>query len=85
MRKNPARTDGDVGNSRRWFADLLWRAFPGRSEAEIAETAGAVLEVSPRQVRNWLRCEHSAAWHYVAKVMVIAGAEVVFTRLEGRR
>lgn len=71
--------------ARRWFRDLLWRAFPAPSEAALAEKAARVLDVSPRQVQNWLRCEHSAAWHYVAAVMAVAGAEVVFRAAEPRR
>lgn len=88
--KNPAQNargvnSGDaVAASRRWFAALLWRAFPSPSERELAEKAARVLEVSPRQVRNWLRCEHSAAWHYVAAVMAIAGVELVFRGVEPR-
>lgn len=88
--KNPAQnadagTPGaSVAQSRRWFAALLWRAFPSPSERDLAEKAARVLDVSPRQVRNWLRCEHSAAFHYVAAVMVIAGAEIVMSRAEAR-
>lgn len=88
--KNPAQNAGaansgdPVASSRRWFADLLWRAFPSPSERELAQKAARVLDVSPRQVRNWLRCEHSAAWHTVAAVMAIAGAEVVLRGVEPR-
>lgn len=63
--------------SRRWFAALLWRAFPGRSENDVAAKAARALDVSPRQVRNWLRGENSAALHYVTAVMLIAGVEIV--------
>ncbi|QBF32162.1 hypothetical protein [Thalassococcus sp. S3] len=80
MRKNLAHSDVDqVSASRKMFASLLWQAFPARSEAELAQKAAVVLDVSPRQVKNWLRCENSAAWHYVAAVMAVAGAEVVFS------
>lgn len=83
MGKNIAENSGDqVSASRRAFAALLWRAFPSRSEHDLANKAAAVLDVSPRQVKNWLRCENSAAWHYVAAVMAIAGAEIVFRRAE---
>lgn len=83
--QNPSNSGGDqTFASRRVFRDLLWRAFPSPSEHELSIKAARVLDVSPRQVRNWLRCEHSAAWHYVAAVMAIAGAEVVFQRVEGR-
>lgn len=67
-----------VSGARKVFATLLWRAFPAPSEHDLCIKAAHVLDVSPRQVRNWLRCENSAAWHYVAAVMVIAGAELVF-------
>lgn len=81
--KNLAHSDIDhVKASRKAFASLLWRAFPARSERELALKAASVLDVSPRQIKNWLRCENSAAWHYVAAVMAIAGAEIVFSGLE---
>ena len=63
---------------RMWFRDLLWRAFPASSDAARAESAARVLDVSERQVRNWLRCEHDPKLRYVMAVMAIAGAEVVF-------
>ena len=71
--------------SRRWFAALLWRAFPAPSEHDLSLKAARVLDVSPRQVRNWLRCDHDAGLSYVLAVMAIAGAEVVFDRIEGRK
>lgn len=70
--------------SRRWFARLLWRAFPARSEAALAAQASAALGVSERQVRNWLRCEHDAGLRHVTAVLLIAGAEAALARLEGR-
>ena len=81
--KNPARFESDqVRSSRKWFAALLWQAFPSPSERDVAHKAAAVLDCSPRQVTNWLRCEHSAAWHYVSAVMMIAGVEVVLRRVD---
>jgi hypothetical protein len=71
--------------SRRWFRNLLWRAFPSRSENDLATKAARVLDVSPRQVRNWLREENDASLRYVTAVMAIAGAEVLFTKIEGRK
>ena len=65
---------------RRWFRDLLWRAFPARSERDLAAKAAPILDVSERQVRNWLREEHDPGLTVVLKVMAIAGAEVVFVR-----
>jgi hypothetical protein len=75
----------DGSASRRWFRDLLWRAFPSRSEGELSAKAAPVLNVSPRQVRNWLREDNDASLRHVTAVMAIAGAEVLFTRIEGRK
>lgn len=77
--KNLAENSSDhISASRRAFVAMLWRAFPSPSEHELAQKAARVLDVSPRQVQNWLRCENSAAWHHVSAVMMIAGAEVMF-------
>lgn len=77
--KNLAYTTGDnISSSRKAFANLLWRAFPSPSEHDLSIKAAMVLDVSPRQVTNWLRCENSAAVHYFFAVAAIAGAEIVF-------
>lgn len=81
--KNPAHST-DPRASRRWFRDLLWRAFPARSERELAEKAAPVLGVSHRQVINWLREEHDPKLRYIMAVLALAGAEIVFTRIEGQ-
>lgn len=84
--KNLAENEGDhISASRKAFAALLWRAFPSPSEHELTLKAARVLDVSPRQVKNWLRCENSAAVHHYFAVAAIAGAEVVFHRIEGKR
>jgi len=70
-------------SSRLRFAALLWKAFPSPSEHDLSLQAARALDVSPRQVRNWLRCENDAAVSYVFAVMAIAGAEIVFRRVEG--
>lgn len=83
--KNPARTaiapvsfvvgsgaQADV--ARAWFARALWQAFPGPSEAAVADLAARRLGVSARQVRNWLRCDHDAGLRHVAAVIMILGA-----------
>lgn len=82
--KSPSGTDATMA-ARRWFRDLLWRAFPARSENDLAIRASAALGVSERQVQNWLRLEHDAGVRYVFAVLTIAGAEVVFRKAEGRR
>lgn len=77
--KNLADTECDnISSSRKAFANMLWRAFPSPSEHELANKAARVLDVSPRQVTNWLRCENSAAIQYFFAVAAIAGAEIVF-------
>lgn len=69
---------------RRWFAGLLWKAFPeARSENELAELVAEVLAterrpINPRTVRNWLRCENSPHFRYVMRVLAMAGAESLF-------
>lgn len=77
--KNPARSHLDQPAAYRiWFRDLLWKAFPATSDADRAAKAALILDVSERQVRNWLRCEHDPKLRYVMAVLAIAGAEVVF-------
>ncbi|MBI6628346.1 hypothetical protein [Pontibaca salina] len=70
--------------SRRWFAALLWRAFPSSSEHEISHKAARVLDVSPRQVQNWLRCNNDASLRYVTAVALIAGVEFGLSSFGGR-
>lgn len=77
-RKKLAGSDGVcVSSSRRAFANLLWTAFPSPSEHDLAHRASKVLECSPRQVVNWLRCQNSAPVHVFFAVAAIAGAEIV--------
>ena len=63
---------------RMWFRDLLWKAFPSSSENELAYKASRVLDVSERQVRNWLRLEHDPKLKYIMPLLPIAGVEWVF-------
>ncbi|MBZ4690927.1 hypothetical protein C5F48_20300 [Cereibacter changlensis JA139] len=83
--KNPARNNEHARASRRWFSNMLWRAFPSTSERELSHKAARALDVSPRQVVNWLREEHDASLRYVTAVLAIAGAEVVFKHIEGKK
>jgi hypothetical protein len=82
--KNPANSTSHADASRRWFRNLLWRAFPSASERDLAEKAARVLDVSPRQVRNWLSEEHDASLRYVTAVALIAGVEWGFGKMEKR-
>lgn len=70
---------------RRWFAGLLWSAFPGDSAAEKARRAAPVLGLTPRQVENLLKGEHDAKLGTVLAVLAICGAERVFDIIEGGR
>lgn len=69
---------------RRWFAEILWKAFPeARSENQLAGLVAEVLTterrpINPRTVRNWLRCENSPHFRYVMRVLALAGAEGLF-------
>lgn len=83
--KSLSKSKDHASASRRWFRDLLWRAFPSRSEGELSDKASRVLDVSPRQVRNWLREDNDASLRHVTAVMAIAGAEVLFTKIEGSK
>jgi len=84
MRKNLANSTDHASASRRWFRNLLYKAFPSPSDCDLADKAARVLDVSPRQVRNWLREENDASLRYVTAVMAIAGAEVVFGKIAPR-
>lgn len=79
------KVDQEGTASRRFFAAMLWRAFPGPSENAVAKKAHRALGVSERQVKNWLRCENSAPVNAVLSVLAIAGAEIVFKHIEGTR
>lgn len=68
---------------RRWFADLLWRTFPGASMREKAQRAAPVLDLSPRQIENLMKMEHDAKLPTVLAVLTLAGAERIFDIIEG--
>lgn len=68
----------EVGEGRRRMARLLWLAFPGRSEAAVAERAAPHLGVSPRTVRSWLREEHDPPYDAALRLVPILGVGAVF-------
>ncbi|MGR3452901.1 hypothetical protein [Pseudooceanicola sp.] len=88
LSQNAARAKFATGahraKARAWFAGLLWEAFPAPSEREVARRAAQVLDVSERQVTNWLRCENDAGVSYVAAVMILAGAVKALDPIRGR-
>lgn len=58
--------------SRREDSELLYRAFPARTQKEISEKASRAIGVSPRQIIYWMQCENDmpswavkAVKHYV--------------------
>lgn len=69
---------------RKWFAGLLWKAFPeARSEEELSDLVAKVLTtdqrpVHPKTVRNWLRLNNAPHFRYVMRVIAMAGAESLF-------
>lgn len=81
--KNLAKRTGCKKSARKLFADLLWAAFPSSSESELSRIAARALGVAPRTVTNWLQCQNDAPSTVVFAVLLIAGAEVVFQRMEG--
>ena len=85
MEKSFQNVTHAVANPRRWFRDLLWAAFPARSEADLAARAAPVLDISDRQVRNYLRELHDPSLTITLKVLAIAGAEIACAIMEGRR
>lgn len=80
--KNLAKSKSDRAAARRWFADLLWIAFPSASEFEVCQKASSALGVSPRTVGNWLSCQNDAPAPVMMKVLVITGAEIIFSKYE---
>ena len=69
---------------RRWFAGLLWKAFPAaHSQEELAELVAVELSadgrpVNPKTVKNWLNLDHAPHFRYVIRVIAIAGPESLF-------
>ena len=60
---------------RRWFADRLRIAFPADSDRELARKAARVLDVSERQVMNWLQLKHDVGLSSMTFVMMMSGDE----------
>jgi len=83
--KNLAKSTGSQIEARKWFVDLLWIAFPSTSENELCQKASRTLGVGVRTVKNWLSCQNDASLSVVTKVMTVAGAEIIFQKIEGRQ
>lgn len=77
------RPGPDQTARRRWFAGLLWGAFPGDSMAEKARRAAPVLDLTPRQIEKLMKGDHDAKLGTVLAVLTITGAERVFDIITG--
>ncbi len=69
--------------SRKVFAAMLRRAFPGDSDTERAEIGGRVLGISPRHFRRLLQCEHDARVSHVLAVFTLVGVETALSIIYG--
>ncbi|WP_139044815.1 hypothetical protein [Phaeobacter sp. S60] len=81
--KNLAKPQSNRKTARRFFSDMLWVAFPATSDHDLCKRAAVALEVNARTVNNWLNCHNDAPGPIVLKVLLIAGAEIVFQQIEG--
>ena len=68
----------DKKKRRRWFAGLLWKAFPGGSMREKAIAAAPVLDLTPRQIENLMKMEHDAKLPQILAVLAIVGSDNIF-------
>lgn len=84
--ENPAKSNIDFREaSRREDARRLERAFPGRSQQEIALKASRTLGMSPRQIVYWLQLEHDMpSWAVKAIEFYLGGVDRVARRIEGK-
>ena len=73
------------GASRKFYALLLWYAFPGPSQEHVARSAARVLGKSERAIRNHLHCLHDPSASDFLTVLMVAGAEVVFQGVENEQ
>lgn len=80
-RRVPRGLDVDVG--RRAMVRLLWAAFPGQSENEVADRASMYLGVSDRTVRNWLSGIHEPRLGHAVRLVGLVGWEAFIGLIEG--
>lgn len=72
--------------SRRADAVLLRRAFDGPTQDAIAQRGSRALDVSPRQIINWMKCEHDMpSWAVKAVKHYLRSVERTATKIEGPR
>lgn len=78
-----ARAETFVGSgaSRKVVSNMMWRAFPGPSEAAVSERASLVLGLSDRHARRLLRGEHDASATIVMALMALIGFEAALSMI----
>ncbi len=70
--------------SRRADAILLRRAFDGPTQDAIAQRGSRALGVSPRQIVNWMQCQHDMpSWAVKAVQHYLGRVERIASRIEG--
>lgn len=81
--KNLAKSGADRTEARKCVSELLWIAFPSSSGHELCRKAASALGVHWRTVENWLQCNNDAPGSVVLRILAIAGAEIIFRKIEG--
>lgn len=70
--------------SRREDAQLIFAAFDGRTQSEIAQKGSRALGVSERQIINWMQLENDMpSWAVKAVKWYIRTVEGTASRIEG--
>lgn len=73
-------------HSRREDARLIQTAFDGPTQSAIAERGSRALGVSPRQIINWMKCEHDMpSWAVKAVKHYIRAIETAANKIEGQQ
>ncbi|MGH1414856.1 MAG: hypothetical protein ACRBB0_15315 [Pelagimonas sp.] len=81
-----AKTNTDFRDaSRKEDSRLVRRAFDGPTQDAIAKKGSRALGVSPRQIINWMKCEHDMpSWAVKAVQGYLDRLEAAAKRIEGR-
>ena len=86
MQKFPAQSAvPEEAQRRRWFSNLMWNTFPGKSIRDKAERAAPVLNLSVKQCENLMKMDHDAKLGTILAVLSLAGAENIFDIIGGRK
>ncbi len=81
-----AKTNADFREaSRKEDSRLVRMAFDGPTQDAIAKKGSRALGVSPRQIINWMKCEHDMpSWAVKAVQNYLIRLEAAAKRIEGR-